>query len=43
MAMNTCICTNRPFCNNISSLEPFTEYTELIFKDTNFNEIAHYK
>uniref|UniRef100_A0A915D9N1 Uncharacterized protein n=1 Tax=Ditylenchus dipsaci TaxID=166011 RepID=A0A915D9N1_9BILA len=41
--INTCLCTNRPFCNNVSSMEPFTEYSSsLIFGNTNFDEVAHF-
>ncbi|KAI1724345.1 hypothetical protein Ddc_05576 [Ditylenchus destructor] len=42
--INTCMCSNRASCNRVSSTEPFTEYSSsLIFGNTNFDEIAHFR
>ncbi|CAD5229369.1 unnamed protein product [Bursaphelenchus okinawaensis] len=41
--INTCLCTNKFSCNNVSSVEPFTEYTIPIFTDVNFDEVAHFR
>uniref|UniRef100_A0A1I7SMH2 CD36 family protein n=1 Tax=Bursaphelenchus xylophilus TaxID=6326 RepID=A0A1I7SMH2_BURXY len=42
-SINTCLCTNKLLCNNVSSVEPFTEYTIPIFTEVNFDEVAHFR
>ncbi|KHN73014.1 Uncharacterized protein F46C5.2 [Toxocara canis] len=41
--MNTCICNNNDQCNNISSMEPFTELTTSLFDSVQFDELAHFR
>jgi len=42
-SINTCLCTNGPKCNNVSKHDPFTEYVMPIFRDTDFDEVSHFK
>uniref|UniRef100_A0A914ZTH5 Uncharacterized protein n=1 Tax=Parascaris univalens TaxID=6257 RepID=A0A914ZTH5_PARUN len=41
--MNTCICNNDDQCNNITSLEPFTELTTSLFENIQFDELSHFR
>jgi len=41
--INTCLCVNRKLCNNVSSMEPFSEHSRPIFTSVDFNELAHFK
>nr|CAD2158227.1 unnamed protein product [Meloidogyne enterolobii] len=41
--VNTCICTNRHLCNNVSVVEPYIEFSDNIFTGIDFDELAHFR
>ncbi|KAF7623399.1 hypothetical protein Mgra_00010269 [Meloidogyne graminicola] len=41
--VNTCICTNRHLCNNVTIVEPYIEFTDNVFNGINFDELAHFR
>ncbi|KAI6191311.1 hypothetical protein M3Y97_00214800 [Aphelenchoides bicaudatus] len=41
--INTCLCSNKNRCNNVSLHDPFYEYVVPIFRDVDFDEVSHFK